>query len=309
MTTSLATNLSYNQITLNIRSVLVNLWNSLSYIRTVSMHTIDYVNAVMTGTLSPHDLPIIDLKKMLAHIEETLPPTLHLPVSSEDTLHFYRYLHTHVLITNKQFLLLIDVPIQDRSQQLSIYKTFTLDTPHGNFTAWYDINAQYLGFTQDETMAVEMSSHQFSTCQAANGQFCNVTTPFNHLQIHHPASQLYISRMHEAFWQDVHYKLGKIEMSTYTQCMDINHITFSHHHSHYTHLQRRDIKMYYHPEANSHLMTTTSLQHYNSLLPSNPTLWKLRFGSQQFFGYGKSKHDQHIIYKFSDMATFGKASE
>ena len=46
--------------------------------------------------------------------------------------------------------------------------------PHGNFTAQYDINTQYLGITQDETMAVEMSPHQFSICQEANGQFCNV---------------------------------------------------------------------------------------------------------------------------------------
>ena len=118
------------------------------------MHTMDYVDAAMTGTLSPHILHIMDLNMMLAHIEETLPPTLHLPVFSEDTLHFYRYLHTHVLIANKQFLLLIDIPIQDRSQQLSIYKVFTLDIPHANFTAWYDINTQYLGITQDEMMAV-----------------------------------------------------------------------------------------------------------------------------------------------------------
>ena len=145
------------------------------------MHTMDYINAAMTGTLSPHVLPIMDLKKMLAHIEETLPPTLHLPVSSEDTLHFYRYLHTHVLITDKQLLFLIDVPIQDRSQQLSIYKVFTLDIPHGNFTVQYDINTKYLGITQDETMAVEMSSHQFSIFQEANGQFCNVITPFQPL--------------------------------------------------------------------------------------------------------------------------------
>ena len=59
---------------------------------------------------------------MLSHIEETLPSKLHLPVSSEDTLHFYCYLYTHVLIANMQFLLLINVPIQDQSQQLSIYK-------------------------------------------------------------------------------------------------------------------------------------------------------------------------------------------
>ena len=95
----------------------------------------DYVNAATTGTLSPLVLPIMDLKKMLSHIEETLPHTLHLLVSSKDTFPFYRYLYTQFVITNKQFLLITDVPIQDRSQQLSIYKIFTLDIPHGNFTA------------------------------------------------------------------------------------------------------------------------------------------------------------------------------
>ena len=108
LTTSLATSLSYHQIVLYIRSVLANLQDSLSYIIKVSTHTMDYIDAATTGTLSPYILPIMDLKKILSHIEETLPSTLHLPVSSEDTLHFYHYLHTHVLITNRQFLLLID---------------------------------------------------------------------------------------------------------------------------------------------------------------------------------------------------------
>ena len=73
----------------------------------------DYIDAATTGTLTPHILPIMDLKKMLSHIEETLPSTLYLPASSEGTLHFYQYLCMHALIANKQFLLLIDVPIQD----------------------------------------------------------------------------------------------------------------------------------------------------------------------------------------------------
>ena len=135
ITTSLYTSLSYHQLVLHIQSVLANLQDSLSYIRTVSMHTTDYIDAATTRTLSPHILPIAYVKWILSHIEETLPPTMHLPVSSEDTLYFYRYLHTHILIANRQFLLLIDIPIQDCTQQLSVYKIFTLDIPHGNFTA------------------------------------------------------------------------------------------------------------------------------------------------------------------------------
>ena len=115
LTTSLAAGINFNQMILHIRSVFAILCDSLNYIQMVSKHTMEYINAATSGTLSPHVLPVIDLQRMLQHIADTLPPTLHLPISPEDTLHFYRYLHTHVLIKNKQFLLLIDVPIQDRS--------------------------------------------------------------------------------------------------------------------------------------------------------------------------------------------------
>ena len=68
----------------------------------------DYLDAATMGTLS--------------HIEKTLPSMLH--------LHFYPTLLlifcAHVLISNEQFLLLINVPIQDQSQQLSIYKILLL---------------------------------------------------------------------------------------------------------------------------------------------------------------------------------------
>ena len=115
LTMSLATGINFHQLILHIRSVFSDLRDSLNYIQMVSAHSMDYINAATSGTLSPHILPVMDLQKMLLHISDTLPPMLHLPVSPDDTLHFYRYLCTHVLIENKQFLLLIDVPIQDRS--------------------------------------------------------------------------------------------------------------------------------------------------------------------------------------------------
>ena len=84
---------------------------------------------------------------MLTHLEEALPSTMHLPVSSEDILHFYRYLPTHVLIADKQFLLLTDVPIQDHAQQLEMYEVFNLVIPHRNFSACYNIDSKYLDIT------------------------------------------------------------------------------------------------------------------------------------------------------------------
>ena len=121
----------------------------------------DYINAATSGTLSPYILPVVDLQRMLQHIADTLPLTLHLPISPEDTLHFYRYLSTHFLMENKQFLLLVDVPIQDRSRQITIHQILTLDIPQGNYSACYDVDTKYLGVTKDATMGVELSTTQF----------------------------------------------------------------------------------------------------------------------------------------------------
>ena len=65
---SLATSIRFHQLLLHFRLVLANLHDSLSYIRTVSTHTMDYIDAATSGTLSPHILPVIDLQKMLIHI-------------------------------------------------------------------------------------------------------------------------------------------------------------------------------------------------------------------------------------------------
>ena len=127
LTTSLVTSINFHQLILHIRSVFASLCDFLNYIQMVSMHTMDYINAVTSGTLSP---PIMDLQKMLQHIADTLPPTLHLPLSPEDTLHFYRYLYIHILIENKQFLLLVDMPIQDRSRQITIHQILTHSYPY-----------------------------------------------------------------------------------------------------------------------------------------------------------------------------------
>ena len=70
LTTSLATSISFHQLILHIRSVFANLCNSLDYIRMVSTHTMDYIDAATSGTLSLHILLIMDLQKMLLHIEE-----------------------------------------------------------------------------------------------------------------------------------------------------------------------------------------------------------------------------------------------
>ena len=80
ITSSLYTSLNYQQIVLHICSILANLRDSLYYMRQVILHAMDYIDAATTSILSPHVLLVEDLWKMLIHIEETLPSTMHLAV-------------------------------------------------------------------------------------------------------------------------------------------------------------------------------------------------------------------------------------
>ena len=115
ITNSLYTNLNYQQSVLHIHSILANLrfpiLHETCHHACNGLHRCSYNWYTITSCTTSRGF-----QKMLIHIEEALLSAMHLPVSAEDTLHFYRYLCTHILITDKQFLLLTDVPIQDHTQ-------------------------------------------------------------------------------------------------------------------------------------------------------------------------------------------------
>ena len=214
----------------------------------------------------------------------------------------------HVLIANKQFLCLIDVPIQDQSQQLSFYKIFILDITHGNFTACYDINTQYLGITQDETMAVEISPQWFTICQEANGQFCTIPTPFQLLANPPSCITALYAKNTASISARCSLQIRKNLRCQYalracTQCLDFNKSTLSSNHHNYPHMPGRNNAVHSSETTHPYIMPTHSLQCYITKFSSNPTL--LRTTS----GYGEPKHDKYIIYEFLHMATLGATPE
>ena len=86
-----------------------------------------------------------------------------------------------MLVADGQFLLLIDLPMQDRAQKLQIYEIFNLQVPHADVSAQYKIKNKYIGVTYDETQAVMITEQQYSTSLHANGQFCKIEAPFQAL--------------------------------------------------------------------------------------------------------------------------------
>ena len=87
---------------------------------------------------------------------------------NNDPLHFYKYLRMHVLVEENQFLLLIDVPIQDRAQQIQIYQIINLPVPVGNYSMRYTMETKYLGVTYDRTKAMDIPEEQFKLCKQAS---------------------------------------------------------------------------------------------------------------------------------------------
>ena len=181
ITNQLATQVQAQNIILHLRAMLANLRDCLHFMKQLANHILEYIDTATTGTLTPHLIPVPDLQQMLYQIESELPPNMHLPIPSSDPLHFYRYLQTHVLVEENQFLLLIDVPIQDRAQQIQIYQIINLPVPVGNYSMRYTMDTKYLGVTYDRTKAMDIPEEQFKLCKDTNGQFCPLMTPLQPL--------------------------------------------------------------------------------------------------------------------------------
>ena len=180
ITNQLATQVQVQNIVLHLRAMLANLRDCLHFMKQLANHVLEYIDTATTGTLTPHLIPVPDLQQMLYQIESELLPNMHLPIPSSDPLH-YRYLLTHVLVEENQFLLLIDVPIQDRAQQIQIYQIINLPVPVGNYSMRYTMDTKYLGVTYHRTKAMDIPEEQFKLCKEANGQFCPLTTPLQPL--------------------------------------------------------------------------------------------------------------------------------
>ena len=96
ITEVLTQHIRYQQMYIYMHTILAYLRDSITYMRQVAIHRMDYVDAATTNILSPDIFPVEDLRNMLRHIESDLPSTMHLPISLDDTLHFYKYLNTHM---------------------------------------------------------------------------------------------------------------------------------------------------------------------------------------------------------------------
>ena len=81
--------ISYQQMSIYMHTILTYLRDSLTYMRYIAIHMMDYVETATTNVLSPNILLVEDLGNMLRHIESELPSMMDPRFSSDNTLHLY----------------------------------------------------------------------------------------------------------------------------------------------------------------------------------------------------------------------------
>ena len=174
-----------------------------------------YMYTATTRTLSPHILPIEDLKQMLSHIEETLPPAIHLPMSSEDTLHF---IDTYV----PMFWFPIDSSCY---LSISLYRIICNNFQYTKFLplillreiSQHDMMSIPNIFESHRMKLWQWKFHNTSSAYVKKlmDSFAILIHLFNCLPTLHLASQPYMPRTQPALPLDAHYKSGRLKASAY----------------------------------------------------------------------------------------------
>ena len=190
VTSSLASSINFNQMTLHLRSVFANLQDTMKYLWTISTHTMDYIDAATSGKLSPPHLascrPTTDAATHHCHPGHQLYTYLFhqwTPCTSTGTC-------VHMsLIENKQFLLLIDIPHPGQSptdhhspSSYSGYPTWKLFQPA------IDIDTQYLESPQMPQWDWNYLLHNLNYVNRPMDSSATLPHPFNLWLTHQHAS-------------------------------------------------------------------------------------------------------------------------
>ena len=186
-----------------------------------------------------------------------------------------------------------------------------MDIPHGNFTAHYDINTQYLRIMQDETMALEISPQQFRICPEVNGQFCNIPTPFQLLA--NPLScitALYVKntasistrcslQIRKSSDVSMPSQLApNVWILTTAPSAETTTVTL---------ICPWEMKKFIKVKKPIHVLGLPTACSATSPHFHLPPQYIYIFRGKYIFGYGKSPHDQHFITELLHMATLGEA--
>ena len=126
------------------------------------------VGQLALGRISPTVIPVDVLAVVLEEVEEKMPDSLALPHDPTTELWYYfKTLHCSSVMHNAKLIIIIEIPLLERSSLYNVYKVINLPVPltDSNLSATYDLEFETFVVSQNEKVYTVLSPDDFLACK------------------------------------------------------------------------------------------------------------------------------------------------
>lgn len=160
-----------NQLTLGMEALNANVDRLYEYMRVMATHE---VNPMI---INPRDL-----RKTLKRAENkvrSIDPRLRLPIDPDESIwSYYPLIRITPIVENDFLVVLMTIPLIDRSFELKVYKVHNLPAMEqgGRVTFNYELEGSYLAVTETQNYVALPSESEVHMCLVTKGHLCTLKT-------------------------------------------------------------------------------------------------------------------------------------
>jgi len=160
-----------HQLTMGIDALSGNVDRLYEYMRVLASHEVH-----------PMILPPRELKRVLEEARPVIRETdsrLAFPADPEaDIWSYYPIMRITPIVAYDCLIILLTIPLVDRSNELSVYKVHNLPAldPSGLFAFTYELEGDYLALTDTRSHLALPSADEVHLCQTTRGHVCSLST-------------------------------------------------------------------------------------------------------------------------------------
>lgn len=140
----------------------------------------DYLVSISTNVVTPVSIPPKDLRRVLKSVMsdmEKFSTKIKLPYDPKDGIwEYYKILRIYPIVLENQLVMMIDIPLVDRSRIINIYRVHNLPILHPKLRKMfqYQLESNYVGITQDTVHITLLDEIDIIKCIVAGQNYCRL---------------------------------------------------------------------------------------------------------------------------------------
>ena len=148
----------------------------------------DYLTSIATHMITPRQIPPDDLRVVLEQVSidmHKFSQRIKLPFDpKKDIWNYYKILRIYPIVLEDYLVIMIDIPLVDKSRELNIYKAHNLPILHPLLkkTFQYQLESEYFGITSDVSHVTLLKEVEIIKCIIIGQHFCNLESPLYPLE-------------------------------------------------------------------------------------------------------------------------------